>query len=138
MRLGWRAITLLLTLVAAARSGMPETPSIPGGILEQIWTEGRDRSQLHGIAQDILDSIGSRLTGCPEQKRANDWATSVYQTRHRRPCRAMGHMARLHRDTLHVDPIGFVQDRARPASSGDRRELNLFEIRLHAAASLAT
>jgi hypothetical protein len=41
--------------------------------------EGRDKSQLYSFAQELLDSIGSRLTGSTEQKLANDWAVALYR-----------------------------------------------------------
>ena len=48
-------------------------------VFQRIWEEGVDRSELYSLGQTLLDSIGPRLTGSPEQKRANEWAISVYQ-----------------------------------------------------------
>src|SRR5207247_6519739 len=48
-------------------------------VIQEIWVEGMQRSQIYPLAQTLLDSIGPRLTGSPEQKKAIDWATGVYR-----------------------------------------------------------
>lgn len=48
-------------------------------VLEKILTEGRQKSQLYPLAQTLLDSIGSRLTGSVEQKQSIDWALGLYR-----------------------------------------------------------
>jgi carboxypeptidase Q len=48
-------------------------------VLEKIWAEGIEKSQLYPLAQTLLDSIGPRLTGSVEQKQSIDWALGLYR-----------------------------------------------------------
>ena len=73
-----QSITTTLCLIgvstaAAAQTGAPEDP-----VLQQIWTEGQQNSQVVPLAQALLDSIGPRLTGSPGQQAAHEWAVSKY------------------------------------------------------------
>jgi carboxypeptidase Q len=45
-------------------------------VLRKIWTLGMDSSQTYPLAQALLDSIGPRLTGTPQQAAAIDWTIS--------------------------------------------------------------
>jgi carboxypeptidase Q len=47
-------------------------------ILQRIYEEGTRNSQLYPLAQALLDSIGPRLTGTPEQDAAHRWAVAKY------------------------------------------------------------
>lgn len=51
-------------------------PSNP--VIARIWDEGMMRSQAATLAQVLLDSIGSRLTGSPNMDRAQDWLLATY------------------------------------------------------------
>ena len=44
----------------------------------RIWDEGMTRSQASQLAQVLLDSIGSRLTGSPSMERAQNWLVANY------------------------------------------------------------
>jgi carboxypeptidase Q len=48
-------------------------------VISAIQVEARDRSQAGMLAQTLLDSIGPRLTGSPEQRRAIDWAVARFR-----------------------------------------------------------
>jgi len=48
-------------------------------VIQKILAEARDNSQLYPLAQELLDSIGPRLTASIEQKRATDWALALYR-----------------------------------------------------------
>jgi hypothetical protein len=50
----------------------------PDPVIKAIWNEGMDHSQLPGLAQVLLDSIGPRLTGTPGIKAGNDWLVKTY------------------------------------------------------------
>jgi hypothetical protein len=65
-----------------------------------------DNSQLYPLAQALLDSIGPRLTGSPEQKQAIDWASAVYR-KWGIPARAeqYGTWKAWRRGTLQIDLI---------------------------------
>jgi carboxypeptidase Q len=48
-------------------------------VLQRIWAEGTQNSQLFPLAQSLMDSIGPRLTGTPEQDAAHRWAVEKYR-----------------------------------------------------------
>ncbi|HSJ14530.1 MAG TPA: M20/M25/M40 family metallo-hydrolase [Longimicrobiales bacterium] len=47
-------------------------------MLRRIWEEGVDRSQIYRLSQVLLDSVGPRLTGTPDARRAKDWLVATY------------------------------------------------------------
>ena len=67
-----------LTTIAPAAGAQTFATSDP--VLARIWTLGMDSSQLRDLAQPLLDSIGPRLTGTPQQKAGNDWLVKTYQS----------------------------------------------------------
>jgi hypothetical protein len=76
------SLTVLAGLLASgvAAQGFPQ----PSGftwedpVLRRIWAAGMDGSQLPGLAQTLLDSLGPRLTGSPEMNGAQDWLLRMY------------------------------------------------------------
>ena len=78
MRSGFRMAALGAALLTATPAGAQSFA--PGdSILQKIWTEANDRSQLRPLAQVLLDSIGPRLTGSPGMKSASDWVLGKYR-----------------------------------------------------------
>jgi carboxypeptidase Q len=71
------AAALLLTVPAA---GGAQTFPAPDRVLERIWTLGMEQSHTEQLAQALLDSIGPRLSGSPDQKRGNDWLIHMYNS----------------------------------------------------------
>jgi carboxypeptidase Q len=78
------------TLVAAASLAAAPAVAQPGGgqammwstddpVLQQIWNEAMENSQLERLGMQLLDSIGPRLTGSPGINRAHDWAMRTLQ-----------------------------------------------------------
>jgi len=55
-----------------------QTFSSDDPVLKKIWQEGYNNSKLQSLAQVLDDSLGSRLTGSPSLKSAQDWAVSKY------------------------------------------------------------
>jgi hypothetical protein len=49
-------------------------------VLQAIWDEAMDNSQLEALAQALLDSIGPRLTASPGMEAAQDWAIKMLQS----------------------------------------------------------
>ena len=47
-------------------------------VLQRIWNEGMNHSQAQTLAQQLMDSVGPRLTGSPSIQRAYDWAVRTY------------------------------------------------------------
>src|SRR6476620_2782909 len=81
-------------------------------VIQKILAEARDNSQLYPLAQELLDSIGPRLTASIEQKRATDWALALYR-RWGIPVRAeqYGTWMQWRRGIAHID---LVAPRSRP------------------------
>lgn len=95
-------IVLLSALLSLSARG--RTTRNQDTVVQKIWMEERDHSEIYPLAQTLLDSVGPRLTGSPEQKRAIEWAKATY-TRWGIPVRAeqYGTWMGWHRGTLHVD-----------------------------------
>jgi len=47
-------------------------------VLSRIQSIGIDSSRTERLAHVLFDSLGPRLTGSPDLKRANDWLVSIY------------------------------------------------------------
>jgi carboxypeptidase Q len=67
------ALAVGLAQPAAAQEFSSSDP-----VLQRIWEEGTRNSQLYPLAQALMDSIGPRLTGTPEQDAAHRWAVAKY------------------------------------------------------------
>ena len=65
------ALFLLLPGRASAQAFPTNDP-----MLRRIWSIGMDSSQTWALAQALLDSIGPRLTGTPNQKAGGEWVPS--------------------------------------------------------------
>lgn len=48
-------------------------------VIQQIVDEAHQHSQLERLAHELLDVIGPRLVGTPEQKQAHDWAVNQFK-----------------------------------------------------------
>lgn len=69
------ALAVLATALPAAAQQFPsEDP-----VLQAIWNEGMNRSQVRALGQTLLDSIGPRLTGTPTSEHASAWVMSRYE-----------------------------------------------------------
>lgn len=60
------------SLPAYVRSTPPSDP-----VIQRLWEEGMQRSQVARLGQVLLDSLGPRLTGSPNATRAQDWAVGL-------------------------------------------------------------
>lgn len=101
-----RSAWLLLISLSFLAPAMAQTFPTGNTVLQQIWSEGMERSQIEPMAQVLLDSIGPRLTGTPQQLAAHDWAVDTY-TRWGIPARneAYGTWRGWNRGVTHVDLI---------------------------------
>jgi carboxypeptidase Q len=59
---------------AYVRTSPPTDPNIL-----KLWEEGMTRSQAARLSQQLLDSVGPRLTGSPNMTRGQDWLLATYQ-----------------------------------------------------------
>jgi hypothetical protein len=72
-RFGGVVLMVLLAVPATAQVFPTGDP-----VLESIWEEGMERSQVYPLMQVLLDSIGPRLTGSPGIDAAHDWLVDLY------------------------------------------------------------
>lgn len=72
------ALCLLLALALPA-AAVAQTFSDDDPVLRRIWAEGMDRSQVHDLAQALMDSVGPRLTGSPGHEAGNQWLIDTYR-----------------------------------------------------------
>jgi carboxypeptidase Q len=47
-------------------------------IIKRIWSMGMDSSHVKSLSQVLFDSLGPRLMGAPNTKRAQDWLVKTY------------------------------------------------------------
>lgn len=48
-------------------------------IIQRMWDEGMNRSQAMTLAQQLMDSLGQRMTASPHMDAAQNWAVSTFQ-----------------------------------------------------------
>jgi carboxypeptidase Q len=48
-------------------------------VLQGIWDEAMENSHLERLGHELLDQVGPRLTGSPNNDRANEWAVRTLQ-----------------------------------------------------------
>ena len=80
MTLFRRFALVALAATALARAAAGQTFATNDSVLRRIWTLGMDSSRTYPLAQPLLDSIGPRLTGTPQQKSGNDWLVRTYRS----------------------------------------------------------
>ncbi len=69
----------IIALLPLAQPAPAQTVTRIDSTLNAIAREALARSQLRLLAQPLLDSIGSRLTGSADLQRAVDWVTATYR-----------------------------------------------------------
>jgi len=67
-----------LACVAAPLSAQTFPTSDP--VIKQIYAIGMDSTHLYSEAHALFDSLGPRLMGTPNLKRAQDWLTNMYKS----------------------------------------------------------
>ena len=73
-----RRLYILFFVIISQLHLSAQTFSVDNPILRKIWQEENTNSKLQQLAQVLDDSLGSRLTGSPSLKAAQDWAVSKY------------------------------------------------------------
>ena len=74
MRFRTFALLALPTSLLAQQGDLPTGDSI----IKKIYDEGMHRSMAWKYGQALMDSIGPRLTGSPQNRAANDWVMKTY------------------------------------------------------------
>jgi len=67
-----------LLFAAAPHRVSAQTFQSDDPIIKRIWAIGMDSSETEHLANELFDSLGPRLTGTPDLKRANDWLVHTY------------------------------------------------------------
>jgi carboxypeptidase Q len=74
-------LAVFAPLTANAQSGQQPTGfALDDPVLRRIWSLETDSSQLTKLAQQLLDSIGPRLTATPGMTAAQNWLIATYTT----------------------------------------------------------
>ena len=71
------ALLAIATLVTPAPAEA-QTFATDDPVLEAIWDEGINNSQIYRLGQTLMDSVGPRLTGSPGLDAAHDWLIETY------------------------------------------------------------
>jgi carboxypeptidase Q len=71
------ALALLGSIGAPAAS---QTFPTQDPVIRQIYSLGMNHSQVESQAHVLMDSLGPRLMGSPDLKRADDWLVSMYES----------------------------------------------------------
>ena len=74
-----RFLAICTIALSSARIAHAQSFPTDDPVLRRIWALGMDSSQTYQLAQALLDSIGPRLTGTPQQKAGVDWLVSRYK-----------------------------------------------------------
>ncbi|HEY4319903.1 MAG TPA: M20/M25/M40 family metallo-hydrolase [Gemmatimonadales bacterium] len=72
-------IAAALAAIAAAQPLSAQTYPTNDPVIKQIYAIGMDSSHLVTEAHSLFDSLGPRLMGTPNLKRAQDWLVSMYK-----------------------------------------------------------
>ena len=90
VQFGGVAVTVAMTVamavaMAAATLGSPTAAqaqqlATDDPVLERIWDEATNNSQLERLGQALLDSIGPRLTATPQMEAAQQWAIEQFRS----------------------------------------------------------
>src|SRR5687767_4854516 len=76
----FRRAIIKTALLLSAHTASAQTFTTPNPMLQRIWDEGVNNSQVQKYAQALLDSVGPRLTGSPGHQAGNDWLVAVYKS----------------------------------------------------------
>lgn len=74
----WLALALAAAVSAETAQAQVMTTFEP--VISRIQSIGLDSSRTERLAHVLFDSLGPRLTGSPDLKRANDWLVSTYKS----------------------------------------------------------
>jgi carboxypeptidase Q len=68
----------LAALLLPAGGLAAQTFPVPDPMLQRIWDEGMQRSQVETLMQALADSVGPRLTGSPGMAAGQGWLLATY------------------------------------------------------------
>ena len=79
MRIALRTAVAAAFVLAASHASAQDAPT-GDPVVQRIYQEGMQNSHAYAYAQALMDSIGPRLTGSPQNRAANDWLVRTYQS----------------------------------------------------------
>jgi hypothetical protein len=74
-----RTSVVLACLWTAPLALSAQTSPTRDSVIQRLWREGMERSQVEALAQVLMDSIGPRLSGTAGFQAAGDWLLQMYQ-----------------------------------------------------------
>ena len=75
-----RRFVLAAALVSLGSPAHAQSFPSSDAVLRRIWTLGIDSSHTMELASTLFDSLGPRLQGAPDTKRAQDWLVATYKS----------------------------------------------------------
>jgi hypothetical protein len=69
-----------MALLGGSSVAQAQTFAAPQPVLEAIWREGTERSDLYRLAQALTDSVGPRLNSSPGHLAGNNWLIAQYRS----------------------------------------------------------
>src|SRR5512133_1947394 len=77
-----RTLRVAVILLSGAMPLVATAQTFPtnDATLKRIWSLGMDSSKTYQLSQTLFDSLGPRLMGAPDLKRAEDWLVKTYQS----------------------------------------------------------
>lgn len=76
-RIGLGVLTAAVALAGPGQVAGQQV-GVADPVIQQMWTEGMERSRVQDLMQVLLDSLGPRLTGSPGSEAASDWVVKTY------------------------------------------------------------
>ena len=70
--------SIVLSLITS-NATHAQTSTRVDSVLHAIRVEAIEKSDVYSLAQPLIDSIGSRLTGSADLQHADDWLAAVYR-----------------------------------------------------------
>jgi hypothetical protein len=76
----WAGLPVVGALAVNPPAATAQTFPTADPVIRAMWAQGMtERSRVETLAQTLMDSIGPRLSGSPDQARAFDWVKGTYE-----------------------------------------------------------
>ena len=67
-------------VVSIGSQAAAQTLAVDDPVIRRIWTEATENSQYAAMGHELIDVIGPRLTGSPQDTRAHEWAVAKFRS----------------------------------------------------------
>ncbi|MDX2193287.1 MAG: M20/M25/M40 family metallo-hydrolase [Gemmatimonadales bacterium] len=75
----WKPVPQALPIPAESLPAWVRKTAPADPVIQRIWDEGMQRSQVTRLSQELMDGVGGRLTGSPAGVQASEWAQRQYR-----------------------------------------------------------